>query len=406
MTTTEISTGTKTRTPAVLGGNPAFEKTVSIIRPNLPPWSSVSKRLEDIYSSRMITNHKTVEELETKMARFVGSRHVVALSSCSSGLILTLKALGITGEVIVPSFTFSATGHAIYWAGARPVFADCSERDWNISIESIRKAVSKDTEAILAVHIFGNPAPVHALEEIAEQLGIPLIFDAAHAFGASVGNRRIGGFGTAEIFSLSPTKLLTGGEGGLLVTDSDELAAKVRMLRNYGDPGTYDCFAPGLNARMAEFNAALVLEGLPLVDPEITSRQNLAGIYYGELSRLPGIRFQEISDGSQHTYKDFTIVVDENGFGIDRDALHRCLLAENIQTKKYFYPPLHMQSAYMNLPHRSVDLTVTEWLTHNVLTLPLYSALGKKGVAGIASAIASIHAHTREIGLTRRQLQG
>ncbi|MBN2071705.1 MAG: DegT/DnrJ/EryC1/StrS family aminotransferase [Candidatus Krumholzibacteriota bacterium] len=368
---------------------------IPIIRPNLPLWENVEKRLKKIYSSRMLTNHSTVSELESTVARYLEVDHVVALSCCTSGLMLAMKALGITGEVIVPSFTFSATGHAIYWAGAKPVFVDCNNRDWNISIESAIQASSEETSAILAVHIFGNPAPVAALEELAKELGVPLIFDAAHAFGGSVSGRMTGGFGDVEIFSLSPTKLITGGEGGLLTTNDSSLAEQIRYLRNYGNKGDYDCFLPGLNARMPEFNAALILEGLPLVAGEIAERERLASVYREELSGIPGIAFQEIPEGNQHTWKDLTVTIDPYIFGMDRDKLHTLLHEENIMTKKYFYPPLHKQSGYSELPQRSVKLTVTEWLSNNVLTLPLYSALGESGIRKISDVVKKIHSEIK-----------
>ncbi|MBN1163943.1 MAG: DegT/DnrJ/EryC1/StrS family aminotransferase [Candidatus Krumholzibacteriota bacterium] len=381
----------------VLEGAAAFDQTVSIIRPNLPPWENVKDRFQKIYASGMITNHRTVAELEAVMADFLEVREVVALSSCTSGLILALKALGISGEVIVPSFTFSATGHAVFWAGAKPVFVDCDHRDWNISIESIRQAVSPDTAAILAVHIFGNPAPVLALEELARELCVPLLFDAAHGLGGAVGGKRIGGFGRAEIFSLSPTKLLTGGEGGLLATNDETLAGEIRFLRNYGNQGDYDCRELGLNARMTEFNAALVLEGLGLVEGEIRERARLAAVYRKELASLPGIIFQEVPAGNTHTWKDFTLVIEPASFGLDRNQVQALLGKENIQTKKYFYPPLHMQSAYKKLPHRMVRLNVTEWLTHNVLTLPLYSQLEENGIRRIAATLSALHHNAEKL---------
>ncbi len=383
--------------PAALNGPPAFDRMVPIVNPNLPPWEALGNRFEDIYRSGMITNFETVRELEGVARSYLQVENVVALSSCTLGLILTMKALGITGEVIVPSFTFSATGHAIYWAGATPVFVDCSDRDWNISIQSIQEAVSEETEAILAVHIFGNPAPVYSLEEIARDYGLKLIFDAAHAFGASVGSKPAGGFGDAEIFSLSPTKLVTGGEGGLLATNNKELADKVRLLRNYGDKGNYDCMAPGINARMEELNAAMILEGIPLAEPEIISRHHLADVYRSQLSEVPGIRFQEIPPQNHHSYKDFTIFINPDEFGMNRDQVYSLLIQENIQTKKYFYPPLHMQSAYRELHRRMVNLEVTEEISRNVLTLPLYSELGERGVRKITNSLISLHHHRDEL---------
>jgi dTDP-4-amino-4,6-dideoxygalactose transaminase len=383
--------------PAAVGGKPAFDKMVPIIYPNMPPWESIRKRFERIYRSKMITNFETVKEVERVAKSYLEVDNVVAISSCTLGLILTLKALGIKGEVIVPSFTFSATGHAIYWAGATPVFVDCSARDWNISLESVQEAISYRTEAILAVHIFGNPSPAHALEEISQEYGIKLIFDAAHAFGASIGGKPTGGFGDAEVFSLSPTKLVTGGEGGLLATNNGELAELVKRLRNYGDKGNYDCLAPGINARMEELNAAMILEGIPLADPEIITRQRLASLYRKDLGGIPGITFQEVPPENHHTYKDFTILIEPDEFGMNRDSVYSLLMKENIQTKKYFYPPLHMQSAYQNLPQKAMELGVTEKISKNVLTLPLYSKLGETGVRRIAAALASLHIYRNEL---------
>jgi len=372
-----------------------FTRLVPIIDPNLPSWKNVEERLREIHHSKMLTNFSTVKELEEKAAGFLGVKEVVAVSSCTIGIILTLKALGIEGEVIVPSFTFSATGHAVYWAGAKPVFVDADKDTWNISIDSIKKAISPETSAVLAVHIFGNPADVVELEEICKERNIKLIFDAAHAFGAAVDSRRVGTFGNAEIFSLSPTKLLTGGEGGLIATNDIGLADTLRKMRNYGHNLGYDCSIVGLNARMSELHAALAVEGIPLVDAEIASRDRLAGIYREELSKLPGIRFQKVRENIIPTYKDFTIVVEEE-FGVSRDVLHDLLAEKRIQTKKYFHPPLHRQSAYESLPKRMTQLAVTEWLTERVLTIPLYSSLGEEGVRRIARTIVSVREEALE----------
>ena len=388
------SSGLKTCKNAIKEGT-----TIPIIDPNLPPWEHVKDRLKEIYLSKMLTNSETVLEFERKSANYLNVKETVAVSSCTLGIILTLKALGIKGEVIVPSFTFSASGHAIYWAGARAVFVDCDRDTWNVSIDSIKSAIGPETEAILAVHIFGNPADVHELEDISRTNGLKLIFDAAHAFGGSVNGKPIGGFGDAEVFSLSPTKLLTGSEGGLIATNNTQLAEQLRKLRNYGHDHGYDCFMPGLNARMSEFHAAVAVEGLAFVDGEIAARERLAGIYKRNLSRIPGIRFQKIKHGNQHTYKDFTIVIEPDEAGISRDQLYEELLRRNIQVKKYFYPPLHLQSAYSQMEKRMTSLNNTEWLMERVITLPLYSKLGEEGIEHISQTIISI----RDEAITTRE---
>ncbi|HLY18363.1 MAG TPA: DegT/DnrJ/EryC1/StrS family aminotransferase [Bryobacteraceae bacterium] len=228
-------------------------KNFRFIHPTLPPLARIVTEYREFYHQGLITNGKLVERLEAAVCERLGVRHCVAVSSCTSGLMLVMKAFGLRGEVILPSFTFFATGHAVLWNGLTPVFADCDRQTWNIDPRAVERAITPQTAAILAVHLYGNPAAVTELEWIAGKHGIPLLFDAAHAFGASYKGQSVGQFGDAEVFSLSPTKLLVAGEGGLVATNDALLAHKLRAGRNYGDLGAYDPMLLGLNARMTEF---------------------------------------------------------------------------------------------------------------------------------------------------------
>ena len=235
---------------------------------------------------------------------------------------------------------------------------------------------------------------MEGLTALARRHAVKLIFDAAHGFGSKHGDRPVGQFGDAEVFSLSPTKLLVAGEGGLVATADPALAQAIRLMRNYGDDGSYDPLHIGMNARMPEFNAALGLHGLPLVESKVERRNQVAARYTDGLRGLPGVRFQKVEAGNRNTYKDYSILLDPEQFGCTRDQLAAALLADNIETKKYFYPPLHQQTLY-----RQFDLSPlpnTEAVTGNVLSLPIYELLPDSTIQRIIDAIWRIQSFASE----------
>jgi len=250
--------------PAILGGAPFFAEPVPISKPTLPEFNDVEERYRDIFSTGMVTNWKYVQEYEAQMARYLGVSHAVAVSSCTTGLLLTLKCLELEGEVILPSFTFSVTGHVLAWNGLKPVYVDINPGTCLIDPVEVERAITPDTSAILGVHIWGNPCPADQLQAIADQHGVVLLFDAAQATGSRYLEKPIGGFGRAEVFSCSPTKVVTSGEGGIIATNDAQLAEKLRVGRNYGDDGSYDCAFEGINARMSELHAVLGLASLEM----------------------------------------------------------------------------------------------------------------------------------------------
>ncbi len=220
---------------------------------------------------------------------------------------------------------------------------------------------------------------------------LKLVFDAAHSFGSERRGRPVGSFGDAEVFSLSPTKLLVAGEGGLVTTNDAKLAGAIRGMRNYGDLGAYNPEWLGMNARMSEFNAALALQGLPLMEEKIKRRNTVANMYTEMLSGLPGVGFQSVDSSDVHTYKDYSIHVTPETFGMSRDALAQALLAENIETKKYFYPPLHKQDLYRSFYNPDLDdLKHTDRITGGVLSLPIYESLSDQTVKTVAQSIKSL----------------
>jgi dTDP-4-amino-4,6-dideoxygalactose transaminase len=388
--------------PAAYGGMPAFPDGLPLARPPVGDARSVASLVEPILAGGMLTNGSYVREFETRAAEYLGVRHCVAVSSCTAGLMLVIRALGLSGEVIVPSFTFAATAHAVAWNGLRPRFADIDPRTLTLSPEAVSQVIGVRTSAILGTHVFGTPCDVDGLAEIARRTGIALLFDAAHAFGSIRRGVHIGGFGDAEVFSLSPTKVLTSGEGGLITTNNDLLAERCRIGRDYGNPGDYDCRFVGLNARMSEIHAAIGLDSLEGLDPRIATRNEVANAYYSALAEVPGISFPVVPDSDRSTYKDFTVLADADEFGISALELSELLEHEGIYTRRYYSPPVHTMRAYRYLSGVNGSLSATQTVSDQVLTLPLWSGMTDDDILGVSEAIARIHTHMARGGVEGR----
>jgi dTDP-4-amino-4,6-dideoxygalactose transaminase len=377
--------------PAVNGGAPAFPDGLPLTRPFTPDSAQTAADVVKIMDSKQMTNSSFVRAFEQRAAEYLDVPHCVAVSSCTAGLMLVLKTSARSGDVVIPSFTFSATAHAVAWNGMRPVFADVDPQTLTMSPAALERAIGVRTSAILATHLYGTPCDVELLEDIAASNGVRLFFDAAHAFGSKRGGKPIGGFGDAEVFSLSPTKVLATGEGGLVATHDGVLAERLRIGRDYGNPGDYDCRFVGLNARMSEFHAAVALRSLETLDERIEYRNMLVDRYRRALSRIPGIRFPYLREDDTSTYKDFTIMVDSVAFGVTARRLGQALADEGIDTRRYYSPPVHEMKAYKHLAVSGRDLPVTVDVADRVLTLPLSYDMTEETVLRVADAIERIH---------------
>jgi dTDP-4-amino-4,6-dideoxygalactose transaminase len=377
--------------PALLGNNPIFDQRIPIARPLLPDFSDLTAELKQILGSGILSKGHHRSDFEAMLAEHLGVKHAVAVSSCTTGLMLTYQAFGLTGDVVVPSFTFMATVSALRWAGLRPIFADVDVNTTNLDPAAAEAALTPETQAIVAVHNFGNPSDIEELELIADKHQVRLIFDSAHAFGSLYKGRAVGPQGDAHVFSLSPTKLLVAGEGGIVATNDNEIAEKVRIGREFGNFGDYDSVVPGINGRMPEFNALLGQHGLPHLESAARHRNNIADFYRARLSRLPGIRFQEVRDGNRSSYKDFSITIDAEAFGLTRDELGATLTAENIETRKYYDPPVHRQAAYKRFAPPELSLPNTELLAFSILNLPIWSAMDISVASDICLALERSH---------------
>ncbi|MFN3743025.1 MAG: DegT/DnrJ/EryC1/StrS family aminotransferase, partial [Anaerolineales bacterium] len=254
--------------------------------------------------------------------------------------------------------------------------------------------------AIVAVHQFGNPADIAGLQRVAERHGLKLIFDAAHGFGARYQGEPVGKQGDAQIFSLSPTKLLITGEGGIVATNDDTLAERIRMGREYGNDGNYDSAFPGLNARMPEFNALLGLHSLKRLEEAARHRNEIVALFQELLGPLPGIGFQKVRPGDRHSYRELSITIDAEAFGLTRDEVALALDAENIDTRKYYYPPIHRQKAYQQY-YDGRPLPNTDWLSTNSLSLPMWSNMSETVATKVCQAFERLHEKASQV---RRKL--
>ncbi len=385
-----------TSPPALLGGPQAFPGGLPLVRPFVPDVPGLTARLGSILDSGRLTNGPTVSELEERVADILGVAHVVAVSSCTSGLMLVLQAVGATGRVVMPSFTFAASAHAVVWAGGSPDFAEVDSR--TATLDPVDAATLVDgASAMTATHVYGTPCRVEELQELADRAGIPLVYDAAHALGSRRRGVPVGRFGTAEVFSLSPTKVVVGGEGGLVATADAGLAEACRLGRDYGNGGDYDCLFPGLNARMSELHAAVALASLDGLEERLAHRGALVARFLADTVGVPGLTLAQVDEGDTSTHKDLTVILEPASFGLSAAELSLALRAEGVDTRRYYHPPIHLQKAYAGRWPQRRDLPVTEDLADRVLTLPLWSHMTAAQVGAVASALTAIQSHAADI---------
>ncbi|MEO7428675.1 MAG: DegT/DnrJ/EryC1/StrS family aminotransferase, partial [Acidimicrobiales bacterium] len=298
-----------------------------------------------------------------------------------------------------PSFTFAASAHAAVWAGAEIDFCEVTDERCSLDVADLATRLDADgpVGAISATHVYGHPAEVETIDALAASRGIPVVYDAAHGLGSERSGRAIGGFGAAEVFSLSPTKVVVAGEGGLVTTNDAALADAVRLGRDYGNPGDYDCQFPGLNARMSELHAAVALASLADVDAHIDHRASLVDRFVRSVASVPGLRVVLPRNGDRSTFKDLTVLVHAADFGLAAGDLQTALRREGIDSRRYYAPPIHQQTGYRDRWPARRPLPMTDELATMALSPPLWSHLPEAAIEGVAHAIARIHAHAPSV---------
>lgn len=332
-----------------------------------------------------------VREFEEAFAAFIGVKHCVVCFNGTVGLHLLWLALGIGpgDEVIVPSLTFISTAVSLLYVGARPVFAEVEPVTFNLDPADVKKKITKNTRIIVPVHYAGQMATMDELAVIAEENGLLLVEDAAEAAGARINGKRAGSCGKAAMFSFTPTKNMTTGEGGLIATDDQSIASKIRLLKNHGMDREYHHVEMGYNYRMTEMQAAMGIVQLGKLKETLEIKIRNAALYASLLAGVEGITVPIIADGRNHTYMIYTLKLDTSKLKLSRDEIMTGLRKRGIQAKLYF-PPAHLQPVFAGLGHREGDLPVTEELSRQLLSLPIHSRLTEEDITFVADSLKEI----------------
>jgi dTDP-4-amino-4,6-dideoxygalactose transaminase len=373
------------------------EKTTTllpIIRPTLPPLQDVVDLVRASWESGVVTVGQTVRAFEEEVCRRTGARFTIGLSSCTAGLMLAPQALKLPAgsEVIVPSFTFAATAQALVWNGLIPVFCDCLPGTCTLDPEDAERNLSAKTAAICPVYIYGLPPDIDALLDIGKRKGLPVYFDSAQGLGATYQGTPAGGFDACEVFSMSPTKVVTAVEGGVVTTNDEDLAQRLRAMRDYGkDPVSgEDMIYLGLSARMNELNAAVALLSLRNIDALVNARRARIAQYRKRLGALPGCWVQRYPTDRTTSGNYFVLFISAKAKR-GRDEVYTALKEVGIQTKRYFYPPVHRQTVFQRFPMRvSAKLTETARISNEGLALPLYSHMTDEQLDGVCRYVEEL----------------
>lgn len=378
-----------TKDLAIFGGTPAFAELLHVGKPNMGDSESFLSRVRDIMQRLWFSNNGCyVQEFEKELCKLLGVKHCIPMCNATVALEITIRALELKGEVIVPSFTFIATAHALQWQEITPVFCDIDPATHNLNPADVEKLITPRTTGIIGVHIWGRPCATEALSKIAKRHRLKLMFDAAHAFVCSHQGKMIGNFGHAEVFSFHATKFFNTFEGGAVATNDDALAAKIRLMKNFGFQGLDNVTYIGTNGKMTEISAAMGLTGLENVDKFVAANRRNYRAYIEQLSGVPGVKFVRYDEAERCNFHYVVLELDEKEAGISRDQLLALLHAENVLARRYFFPGCHRMEPYRSFfPHAGLLLPETERLTKRVLSLPNGNSIGADEVRGICELI-------------------
>lgn len=373
---------------AIHGAPPAFAQPLHVGRPNVCNRAEFLRRMEHVLDNQWLTNDgPQVREFEQRIAERLGVKHCVAMCNGTIALEIAIRALGLTGEVIVPSWTFVATAHALYWQGITPVFADIDPATHNLDPAAVRRMITPRTSGIIGVHLWGRTAPVDELQAIADEQGLKLMFDAAHAFGSSYKGQSIGRFGACEVFSFHATKSFNTMEGGAVTTNDDALAEAMRLMRNFGFASYDNVIHPGTNGKMIEACAAMGLANLGGFDDVVAVNTRNHAAYREALAGIPGITVLDYDAVERNSHHYVVLEVGE-ACPVSRDAIIAALHAENILARKYFWPGCHMMKPYRDLfPHAGLLLPHSGAVAERVIVLPNGTALPDTAVTTIADVL-------------------
>jgi len=362
---------------------------IYLTQPYLPPLENFLPYLEKIWKSKWLTNNGDFhKQFEKELVDYLGVKHISLFTNGTLAIITALQALKITGEVITTPFSFVATTHSLWWNNIKPVFVDIEPDTFNLDPEKIEAAITPQTTAILPVHVYGNPCNVNRIQEIADIYGLKVIYDACHAFGVKLNGESILNFGDMSVLSFHATKVFTTFEGGAIICKDEATKKRIDYLKNFGFAGETTVVAPGINAKMNEFQAALGVLQLKYVDEAIERRKRVAELYKGKLQHVEGISFLDDIEGVKHSYSYFPILIDEKKFGVSRDEVYAELKKNNIMVRRYFYPLISQFPTYKGLDSaRPENLPVAEEVTKKVLCLPIYPELNVTDIKSVVDIL-------------------
>jgi dTDP-4-amino-4,6-dideoxygalactose transaminase len=391
---------------AIFGGTPAFPEPLHVGRPNLGDRGAMLRRVNEIFDRRWFTNNgPLVKEFEARIQELVGVKNCVAMCNATIALEIAIRALELRGEVIVPAYTFIATAHALQWQEITPVFADMDPATHNVATETVERLITPRTTGIIGVHVWGRPCDTEAIEAIAEKHKLKIMFDAAHAFGCSHRGRMIGGFGACEVFSFHATKFINCFEGGAVVTNDDELAGRMRLMRNFGFAGNDRVIYPGTNGKMTEICAAMGLTSLEAMEEIIAANRRNYEAYRAGLRELPGILLKEYDSSERRNYQYIVVEVDETRAPLNRDELVAVLEAENVLARKYFWPGCHRMEPYKSFyPNAHLLLPQTEKMAARIMVLPTGQTVGVEDIGTVCATIRTALSQSAAVRATLSKL--
>lgn len=374
---------------AIKQAEPAFAEPLHVGRPNIGDREQFMARMNDIFDRRWFSNYgPMVQEFELALARHLGVKHCIAMCNGTIALEIAIRALGLTGEVIVPSYTFVATAHALQWQEITPVFADIDPHTHTLDPDAVRRMITPRTSGIVGVHLWGRPCDTDSLQAIADENGLQLMFDAAHAFSCSHGGRMIGNFGRCEVFSFHATKFFNTFEGGAVATNDDELAKQIRLMKNFGFAGFDNVIYPGTNGKMTEVCAAMGLTSLEAIEDFLAVNRKNYITYREGIEGIPGLSLISYDEDQRCNYQYIVLEVSED-FPLSRDEIIKVLHAENILARKYFWPGCHNMQPYRSYyPHAGLLLPETQKVAERVIVLPTGTAMPEANILILLQILA------------------
>lgn len=355
---------------------------ITVTSPLLPNLDEFHELLKQIWDSKWITNNGSFhKQLEKELAAYLKVPYVSLFTNGTLPLITALQALRITGEVITTPYSFVATTHSLWWNGIKPVFVDVDPKTGNLDPDKIEAAITPKTTAIMPVHVYGNPCDTKRIQEIADQYGLKVIYDSAHAFGVDVDGDSVLNAGDISTLSFHATKVYNTIEGGAMVMHDEKMKQRIDYLKNFGFANETTVVGPGINSKVDEMRAAYGILNLRQVDAAIEARHQVAIRYREALRDVEGVTFFDDIKGVRHNYSYFPVFIDAKKYGMTRDELYAKMKAANVLGRRYFYPLISEFSTYRGCQGADMsNLPNAHKMAETVICLPMHHALSEEDI--------------------------